>query len=49
MMTMGFNPSVVSLLTEGFRIKHKITLPHDPHCNFMGLLIGPSGSNQKKL
>ena len=31
------------------RKKHKIYIPNNPEINFFGLLIGPRGSNQKRL
>jgi len=47
--TQRVNPNVVSALGETNKIMRKIYMPKDSKFNYTGLIIGPKGSNQKRL
>eukprot|EP00828_Plagiopyla_frontata_P014605 TRINITY_DN1910_c0_g1_i2.p1 TRINITY_DN1910_c0_g1~~TRINITY_DN1910_c0_g1_i2.p1 ORF type:complete len:496 (+),score=81.54 TRINITY_DN1910_c0_g1_i2:284-1771(+) len=45
----AFNNPILAYLTDPTKIKRKINVPANQTFNFTGLIIGPKGSNQKRL
>eukprot|EP01017_Pseudomicrothorax_dubius_P040922 TRINITY_DN6495_c0_g1_i1.p1 TRINITY_DN6495_c0_g1~~TRINITY_DN6495_c0_g1_i1.p1 ORF type:complete len:568 (+),score=130.25 TRINITY_DN6495_c0_g1_i1:41-1744(+) len=45
----GMNPHVLASLNDPLKIKRKIYIPTDRNFNYAGVIIGPRGSNQKRL
>jgi hypothetical protein len=43
------NPNILFTLNDNTKIKRKIYIPKVSGVNFVGLLIGPKGSYQKRL
>jgi hypothetical protein len=43
------NPLLYNPLTDITKIKRKVKIPYQPGVNFVGLLIGPKGTYQKRL
>ncbi len=43
------NPNILFTLNDNTKIKRKIYIPKVAGVNFVGLLIGPKGSYQKRL
>ena len=43
------NPNILFTLNDNSKIKRKIFIPKVSGVNFVGLLIGPKGSYQKRL
>jgi len=43
------NPNILFTLNDNTKIKRKIYIPRVAGVNFVGLLIGPKGSYQKRL
>ena len=42
----GMNPNLINTLNDPNKIKRKIFVPkHNTHFNYIGLIIGPKGSN----
>jgi rRNA processing protein Krr1/Pno1 len=46
---LGLNPNIYSTITDNSKIKKKIYIPKVPGINYVGLLIGPKGTYQKRL
>ena len=49
MYTPGCNPNIINTLNDPSKIKRKIFVPQPNVFNYTGLIIGPKGSNQKRL
>lgn len=47
--TQGCNPNIINTLNDQTKIKRKIYMPKTNKFNYTGLIIGPKGSNQKRL
>jgi hypothetical protein len=45
----NLNPNIIYTLTDNSKIKRKVYIPKVPGVNFVGLLIGPKGTYQKRL
>ena len=45
----GLNTNIMNTLNDSNKIKRKIYVPKDSNFNYTGLIIGPKGSNQKRL
>jgi len=45
----SINPNILFTLNDNTKIKRKIFIPKVSGVNFVGLLIGPKGSYQKRL
>ena len=45
----SLNPNIVYTLNDNSKIKRKVFIPKVPGVNFVGLLIGPKGTYQKRL
>ena len=45
----GLHPNITKLLNDPNKFKKKVYIPQSQHINFVGLLIGPKGTYQKKL
>eukprot|EP01016_Furgasonia_blochmanni_P003407 TRINITY_DN1133_c0_g1_i6.p1 TRINITY_DN1133_c0_g1~~TRINITY_DN1133_c0_g1_i6.p1 ORF type:complete len:761 (+),score=95.99 TRINITY_DN1133_c0_g1_i6:1-2283(+) len=45
----GMNPNIINTLTDTSKIRRKIYVPKGTGFNYTGLIIGPRGSNQKRL
>lgn len=45
----GCNPNIINTLNDLSKIKRKIYMPKTNKFNYTGLIIGPKGSNQKRL
>jgi hypothetical protein len=45
----NINPNILFTLNDNTKIKKKIFIPKVSGVNFVGLLIGPKGSYQKRL
>lgn len=45
----GIHPNITKLLNDPEKIKKKVYIPHSQNINYVGLLIGPKGTYQKKL
>lgn len=43
------NPNILYTLNDNSKIKRKVFIPKVPGVNFVGLLIGPKGTYQKRL
>ncbi len=43
------NPNILYTLNDNSKIKRKVYIPKVPGVNFVGLLIGPKGTYQKRL
>ena len=43
------NPNIIYTLNDTSKIKRKVYIPKVPGVNFVGLLIGPKGTYQKRL
>lgn len=43
------NPHIAAALNDPSKIKRKINIPMDRNFNYAGVIIGPKGSNQKRL
>lgn len=43
------NPNLINTLNDASKARRKIPIPKDSSTNYIGLLIGPKGTNQKKL
>jgi hypothetical protein len=41
--------SLISAMTDSTKFQRKIIIPKQPGVNFVGLLIGPKGTYQKRL
>lgn len=42
------NPNLINTLNDPSKVKRKIYVPND-NFNYTGLIIGPKGSNQKRM
>lgn len=47
--TSSLNPNIAYTLNDNSKIKRKVFIPKVPGVNFVGLLIGPKGTYQKRL
>lgn len=45
----GFVPGAKNVILDNTRIKRKIPIPTNKNFNYAGIIIGPRGSNQKRL
>ncbi len=45
----GIHPNITKLLSDATKIKKKVYIPSSQNINYVGLLIGPKGTYQKKL
>ena len=45
----GMNPNILATINDKNKIKNKIYIPKIGNINFVGLLLGPKGTYQKKL
>ncbi len=45
----SINPNILYTLNDNSKIKRKVYIPKVPGVNFVGLLIGPKGTYQKRL
>lgn len=45
----GLHPNITKLLNDPNKFKKKVFIPQSQHINYVGLLIGPKGTYQKKL
>jgi hypothetical protein len=45
----GMHPNITKLLTDPTKFKKKIFIPSSQNINYVGLLIGPKGTYQKKI
>jgi hypothetical protein len=45
----NLNPNIIYTLNDNSKIKKKVYIPKVPGVNFVGLLIGPKGTYQKRL
>lgn len=43
------NQNILTILSDPTKIKRKLLVPKDQNFNYTGLIIGPKGSNQKRL
>jgi len=43
------NPNIIYTLSDNSKIKRKVFIPKENGVNFVGLLIGPKGTYQKRL
>lgn len=48
-MGLHVNPNILFTLNDNTKIKRKVFIPKVSGVNFVGLLIGPKGSYQKRL
>lgn len=45
----GIHPNITKLLNDPQKFKKKVYIPTSQNINYVGLLIGPKGTYQKKL
>lgn len=45
----GMNPNLINTLNDPTKVKKKLYVPKHDNFNYIGLIIGPKGSNQKRL
>ena len=45
----GIHPNITKLLSDPSKFKKKVYIPQSQNINYVGLLIGPKGTYQKKL